>query len=151
MYKNWATFVNIHENHSKAEKKLLVSRNPGDEKNLHSGNRKFNFFIDFPEIFSFLLYLLLLFLILVFVCLFLWCFLKLKMHILIHIRLCGRVSDKNFFTRLTYLFIYLLYLTLVYKIVKNNSTNKYQQIRETRFFFFGVIKEIDRKKFSQFG
>ena len=24
-----------------------------------------------------------------------------------------------------YLFIYLLYLTLVYKIVKNNSTNKY--------------------------
>ena len=26
-----------------------------------------------------------------------------------------------------YLFIYLLYLTLVYKIVKNNSTNKYQQ------------------------
>ena len=24
-------------------------------------------------------------------------------------------------------FIYLLYLTLVYKIVKNNSTNKYQQ------------------------
>ena len=28
---------------------------------------------------------------------------------------------------LTFLFIYLLYLTLVYKIVKNNSTNKYQQ------------------------
>ena len=26
-----------------------------------------------------------------------------------------------------YLFIYLLYLTLVYKIVENNSTNKYQQ------------------------
>ena len=26
-----------------------------------------------------------------------------------------------------YSFIYLLYLTLVYKIVKNNSTNKYQQ------------------------
>ena len=25
------------------------------------------------------------------------------------------------------LFIYLLYLTLVYKIVKKNSTNKYQQ------------------------
>ena len=24
-------------------------------------------------------------------------------------------------------FIYLLYLTLVYKIVENNSTNKYQQ------------------------
>ena len=28
---------------------------------------------------------------------------------------------------LTFLFIYLLYLALVYKIVKNNSTNKYQQ------------------------
>ena len=28
---------------------------------------------------------------------------------------------------LIYLFIYLLYLTLVYKIVENNSTNKYQQ------------------------
>ena len=28
--------------------------------------------------------------------------------------------------RQLYLFIYLLYLTLVYKIVKNNSTNKYQ-------------------------
>ena len=26
-----------------------------------------------------------------------------------------------------YLLIYLLYLTLIYKIVKNNSTNKYQQ------------------------
>ena len=26
-----------------------------------------------------------------------------------------------------FLFIYLLYLTLVYKIVENNSTNKYQQ------------------------
>ena len=26
-----------------------------------------------------------------------------------------------------FIFIYLLYLTLVYKIVKNNSTNKYQQ------------------------
>ena len=26
-----------------------------------------------------------------------------------------------------YLFIYLFYLTLFYKIVENNSTNKYQQ------------------------
>ena len=26
-----------------------------------------------------------------------------------------------------FIYIYLLYLTLVYKIVKNNSTNKYQQ------------------------
>ena len=30
----------------------------------------------------------------------------------------GNISD---------IFIYLLYLTLVYEIVKNNSTNKYQQ------------------------
>ena len=27
------------------------------------------------------------------------CFLKLKIYILIHVGLCGRVSDKNFFTR----------------------------------------------------
>ena len=30
-------------------------------------------------------------------------------------------------TKQFHLFIYLLYLTLVYKIVKNNSTNKYKQ------------------------
>ena len=53
--------------------------------------------IDYPEIFSFLLYFLLLFMILIFfVCLF---FTKLKIYIPIYIRLCGWVSDKNFFTR----------------------------------------------------
>ena len=58
--------------------------------------------IDFPEIFSFLLDFILFSLILVFVCLFVClfacCFLKLKMYVLIHIRLCGRVSDKKKFT-----------------------------------------------------
>ena len=34
-----------------------------------------------------------------FVFLFICCFLKLKMYVLIHIRLCRQVSDKNFFTR----------------------------------------------------
>ena len=33
---------------------ILVSGNMSDEKNLHSGSRKFIFLIDFPEIFSFL-------------------------------------------------------------------------------------------------
>ena len=46
----------------KKEKKILVSGNAGDEKNLHPGGRKVIFLIDFPEIFSFLLYFLLLFL-----------------------------------------------------------------------------------------
>ena len=46
--------------------------------------------IDFPEILSSLPQFLLLI-----------CFLKLKIYILIHIRLRGRVSDKNIFSRLT--------------------------------------------------
>ena len=38
-------------------------------------------------------------------------------------------KPKRFFRAfpVLFLFIYLLYLTLVYKIVENNSTNKYQQ------------------------
>ena len=56
------------------------------------------FFIHFPEISSFLLQSLLLFWFLFF-CLFVLCFLKLKVYILIHIWLCGRVSDKKTFTR----------------------------------------------------
>ena len=57
------------------------------------------FLIDFPDILSFLLSLLLLFCVVVVFCLFI-CFLKLKVYILIHIRLCGRVNDKKIFTRL---------------------------------------------------
>ena len=56
-------------------------------------------FIDFSEIFSFLFKFLLLFCILVSFCLFIWCFLKLKMCIMIHNQLWGRLSDKKFFTR----------------------------------------------------
>ena len=74
-------------------KNTLASGNAGDEKNLHPSGRKFIFLIDFPEIFSFLL---LFFLILVFVCFLVWCFLKLRMYILIHIRLCGQMNDKKF-------------------------------------------------------
>ena len=48
----------------------------GDKKNLHPGGRKFIFLIDFREI---------------------WYFLKVKTYIImIHIRLCGRLSDKKF-------------------------------------------------------
>ena len=82
-------------------KKTLVSGNLGDKKNLHLSGRKLIFLIDFSEIFSFLLKLLLLFLY-CFVCFvfFLFvCFLKLKIYILRHIRLSGRVNDKNFFIR----------------------------------------------------
>ena len=38
-----------------------------------------------------------------------------------------RFPSFQFYSIFIYLFIYLLYLTLVYKIVENNSTNKYQQ------------------------
>ena len=79
------------------KKITLVYRNAGGEKIYSPGGRNF-FLIDFPEILSFLLELFLLFLILVFclfVCLFVWCSVKLKMYILIHIRLCGRVDDKK--------------------------------------------------------
>ena len=54
--------------------------------------------IYFNPIFSFLLWLLLLSLFSCFLCFFV-CFLKLKIYILIHIRLCGRVSNKKIFTR----------------------------------------------------
>ena len=56
-------------------------------------------FIDFSEIFSSLFKFLLLFCILVSFCLFVSCFLKLKMYIMIHNQLWGRLSDKKFFTR----------------------------------------------------
>ena len=74
----------------------LVSGNAGDKKNLHPGGHKFGFLSRFSRdiIFSSLVYFA--FLILVFLLLFVWCFLNLKMYILMHIRLCGRVSDKVF-------------------------------------------------------
>ena len=76
--------------------KTLVSGNAGDKKNLHPGGHKFGFLSRFSGdiIFSSLVYFA--FLILVFLLLFVWCFLNLKMYILMHIRLCGRVSDKVF-------------------------------------------------------
>ena len=83
----------------KKNKKTLVSGNVGDVKNLPPGGRKFIFLIDFPEMFSFLLWFLLFSFITVFFCLFICCFLKLKMYILIHIRLSRRVSHKKIFTR----------------------------------------------------
>ena len=71
----------------------LVSGNAGDKKNLHPGGHKFGFLSRFSGdiIFSSLVYFA--FLILVFLLLFVWCFLNLKMYILMHILLCGRVSD----------------------------------------------------------
>ena len=79
----------------------------GDEKNFHPGGRKFIFFNQFSVsifrrysllFFSFF-YCILVFLFFFF-CFYLFvCFLKLKLRILIHIRLCGRVSDKKNFTR----------------------------------------------------
>ena len=71
-------------------------KNAGDEKNLHPGAHTFIFLIDFLK-YSFFFSFFCFFLYSCFFCLFV-CFLKLKTCILIHIRLCGRVSDKNSFT-----------------------------------------------------
>ena len=83
------------------KKKTLVSGNAVDQKNLHPGGRKFIFFNRFSgnilSLFFFIFFCF--FCILVFL-LFLFCFvvfLKLKIYVLIHIRLCGRVSDKKHF------------------------------------------------------
>ena len=79
--------------------KTLVSGNAGDEKNLHPGGRRFIFFNRFSGDILFSSLVSLFSFILVFLCLFICCFLKLKIYILIHIRLSGRVNDKNLFTR----------------------------------------------------
>ena len=100
------------------KKNTLVSGNSGDEKNLHPRGRNFfypfsgdilfsslAFFAFFVFLFAFLaclyscLFFLLVCILVCFFCLFV-CFLKLKIYILIHIRLCGRVSDKKIFIRL---------------------------------------------------
>ena len=75
-------------------KKALVFGNAGDKKNLQQGGSKFIFFNRFSEDIIFFSFFC--FFDFFFCC---CCFLKLKMYILIHIRLCGRVSDKFFFTR----------------------------------------------------
>ena len=77
---------------------ILHNKLMGPEKSW-SGRPHIHFLMDFPEIFSFLCFFF--FLAFLYYCLFflLVCFLKLKIYILKHIRLCGRVSDKYFFTR----------------------------------------------------
>ena len=69
------------------------------KKNLDWGGRKFIFNgfsrdILFSSLFFFFFYFFVLLLVFLLVC-----FLKLKIYILKHIRLCGRVSDKYFFIR----------------------------------------------------
>ena len=95
------TFFVFNHKGQKKKKNTLVSGNAGDEKNLHPGNRKFIFLNWFSGdiLFSFLVPFAFLgscFFLLLFV----YCFFKLKMYNLIHIRLSGRVSDKNIVTRL---------------------------------------------------
>ena len=91
----------IRPKKKKEKKKILVSGNAGDEKNLPPGVRKFIFFnrfsgnILFSSLLSFAFFFALFFYVF---CLFV-CFSKLKKYILIHTRLCGRVSEKKVFTR----------------------------------------------------
>ena len=79
-------------------KKTLVSGNTDDEKNLHPGSCNL-FKLIFQRYYLFLFSFFCFFCILVFFLFLCVCFLKLKIYILIHIPLCGRVSDKNVFTR----------------------------------------------------
>ena len=100
-----------------AKKNTLVFGNAGDEKNLHpdqiyffsqfsgdilfSSLVSFTFFVFCFFFFACLLvfcFFLLVCLFFAFFCLFV-CFLKLKIYILIHIPLCGRVSDHKIFTQ----------------------------------------------------
>ena len=84
------------------QKKItLVSGNAVDEKKSSPEWMQTSFFksIFLRFLFSSLVcFACFAFLILVFFCLFVWCFLKLKMYILIHIWICGRVSDKKIST-----------------------------------------------------
>ena len=80
-------------------KNTFVSGNAGDRKNLHSGDRKFFFFQPIFRRYYFFFFSFYCFFVLLFFCFCLYVsFLKLKICILVHIQLCGRVSDKNFFT-----------------------------------------------------
>ena len=100
--------------------KKFVSGNAGDEKNLHPGCRKFIFLnrfsgnilfsslVSFVFLYSWVCFVLYSWVCFVFVffCLFFLfffglfvCLMKLKFYILIHIRLCGWMSDKKNFTR----------------------------------------------------
>ena len=56
----------------------------------------------------------------------LWLVMTIKQILMFLMRLASSNHQKQSL-EMFYLFIYLLYLTLVYKIVENNSTNKYQQ------------------------
>ena len=75
----------------KKKKNTLVSGNAGDKKNLHTGARRFflSIFQRYYLFFSFFCFFVFLFFFLFsFLFLLVW-FLKLKINILIHIRLCG--------------------------------------------------------------
>ena len=74
-----------------AKKNILVSGNAGDKKNLHPGGRKVFFDSIFRIYYLFFFGFFCFFVFLFFCCCLFVCFLKLKVCIQIHIRLCGRV------------------------------------------------------------
>ena len=91
----------VMDNKAKKRKKYSCFQKCSWEKNLHLGSHKFIFLnrfsgdILFSSLVSFAFFVFFSFFF--FFCLFA-CFLKLKMYVLIHIQLCGQVSDKKFFT-----------------------------------------------------
>ena len=91
----------VMDNKAKKRKKYSCFQKCSWEKNLHLGSHKFIFLnrfsgdILFSSLVSFAFFVFFSFFF--FFCLFA-CFLKLKMYVVIHIQLCGQVSDKKFFT-----------------------------------------------------
>ena len=90
----WSTSIKDYKNNT------LVCGCAGDEKNLHLGscNIFFNRFSGDILFSSLVFFFCFFFCFFVFLFFFLFCFLKLEIYILIHIQLCGQVSDKIFFT-----------------------------------------------------
>ena len=80
------------------QKKITHFRKCGWRKKSSPGRPKIYFFNQFSGYFLFCSLGSFAFLSLVLFCVLVWCFLKLKIYILIHIWLCGWISDKNIFT-----------------------------------------------------
>ena len=85
-------------NKAERKEKKPVSGNAVDKKDLHPGGRKFNFFNQFSGDILFSSLVSFAFFVFLFCFVFFACFLKLKIYILLHIRLCERVSDKKIYT-----------------------------------------------------
>ena len=112
----WHPFTsNLYGFCFRPKKNILVSGNAGDKKNLHPGGRnffltRFSGYIIFSSLVSFAFFVFLFFCCCLFVC-----FLKLKICIQIHIRLCGRVIFTRQISGSKTTFLALIYLMWILK------------------------------------